>query len=697
MSDDLDRFILQYTVDLKDSVSRLERLHAQVDKVSKGSDDLKGKFSNELKGALNDLTQSFGGLEGGLGRVIGRFGALGGAAGVAAAGVAAAVALAAKGIRDINAMQDLSYKTGIGPMSMESIQRNVAKYSNGRVSRDMAKGGMEQWRDFWKDAYVNPAGKSALAMGRMGVNVRKMGPQAAMAAAAEWMHTHQGADALAIGNQIGWNPNLTNAMAAGGRAITAMSMSPEDINRHARAEQAALHVNKFLGDLNETLSQWKFEAADKVINFFQTAAKAVGNAVDGMAKEKEKRAKQARIDPTDATLAALGVDPAQLSSLGVGAKKIGKTKDPAKEAAEAEVAKKEQQQKEEAAKKQAEAAQKQIEAEDQASLQNAESDAQWKQITEMFGAAVTKFSAAVDPNQMLAAWAGEIGKANGLPGSSNDVRNAGNQSNASRGLRNNNPANIEYGAFAKAHGATASDGRFAIFPTMEAGAAAHEALLQGSYLGKGLKTPRQIVGKFAPASENDQGKYLAYLKSKGFDPDKPVTDLHAFAAAQQAYESGYNSGHGIGESKVKIQRREVQQNVASSLGVPLAQVQRGGVWQGDAAFAVQQAQASISNHIFQLKKDLLNPMLPLLKRGQIQFEIRDQQRGLDLMQQYSSGIAAEQKQGGRVLTEGQLPAINITNMINGTQDPKAVADEVNRTIKKMLNDVVVNHATGIKG
>ncbi|KWC67477.1 hypothetical protein [Burkholderia ubonensis] len=693
MSDDIDRFILQYSVDLKDSVARLERLHGQMDKVGKGSGDLKTKFTSELKGALDGLTQSFGGLEGGLGRVIGRLGAVGGAAGVAAAGVAAAVALAAKGIRDINAMQDLSYKTGIGPMSMENIQRNVAKYSNGRVSRDMAKGGMEQWRDFWKDAYVNPSGKSALAMGRMGVNVRKMGPQAAMAAAAEWMHAHQGADALAIGNQIGWNPNLTNAMAAGGKAITTMSMSPEDINRHAKAEQAAQSVNKFLGDLNETLSEWKFEAADKVINFFRS----VSNTVDTMSKEKEKRAVQAQIDPTDATLAALGVDPAQMSSLGVDAKKISKNKDPAKEAKEAEVAKKEQDQKEQAAKVQTEAARKQIEAEDQSAMNNAETDAEWKQITEMFSSAVSKFSGAVDPKQALAAWAGEVGKANGLPGSTNDIRNAGDPEKASRGLRNNNPANIEYGPFAKAHGATGTDGRFAIFPSMEAGAAAHESLLQSNYLGKGLKTPRQIVGKFAPANENDQAKYLNYLKSKGFDPDKPVTDVHQFAAAQQAFESGYNSGHGIGESRAKIQRREVQQQLASSLGVPLEQVQRGGISKGDAAFASQQAQAGISNHIFQLKKDLLNPMLTPLQRGKIQYEIRDQQRGLNLMQQYSGGIAADQKQGGRVLTEGQLPTINITNVINGTQDPKAVAEEINRQIRKMITDTVVNHATGIKG
>lgn len=675
MSDDLDRFVLQYQVELRDSITRLEALNNQVKKVGKGSDDLKGKVGHELKGALDDLTNSFGGLEGALGRVVGRLGAVGGAAGVAVAGVAAAIALAAKGIRDMNAMQDLSYKTGIGTLSMEGIQRNVAKFSNGRVDRDMTKGGMESFGNFWKDAYRNPTGKASLAMLRMGVNVRELGPNAAFGAAADWLHAHQGPEALAIGNQIGWNPNLTNAIAAGGKSINALdSLTADQINEHSKAQEAANRVNKFVGDLNETLSEWKFEAADKVINFFQTVGHFVGGVME--------RVGQAQIDQSNAQLAALGIDPDKVGSKS-------------KQVTEAE--KKKQQEEAAAAEKARKVAEKQAEDQDASAKAQMQADAQWQQITEMFGAAVAKFAAAVDPNQMLAAWAGEIGKANGLPGSSNDIRNAANPSGASRGLRNNNPGNVEYGAFAKAHGAIGSDGRFAIFPSMEQGAAAQKALLDKNYFAKGFDTPRKIINKYAPGSENDVPKYLAYLKSKGFDPDMPVKDRDAFSAAVMAHESGYNSGRGIGESRAKIQRREVQAQLAGALGVPLQQVQRGGVSKGDAQFALQQAQAGVSNHIYQLQKELLNPMLPPLKRGQIQMEIRDQQRGLNLMQQYSGGIAEGQKQGGRVLTEGQMPAINIQNVINGVQDPKAVADEVNRQIQKALLDVLNHNSNGLKG
>lgn len=76
----------------------------------------------------------------------------------------------------------------------------------------------------------------------------------------------------------------------------------------------------------------------------------------------------------------------------------------------------------------------------------------------------------------------------------------------SRAARNNNPGNLEYGPFAISQGATASDGRFAIFPAPRIGFNALEALLglpEYSNLTLG-----EAIGKFAPASENDTDNYI---------------------------------------------------------------------------------------------------------------------------------------------------------------------------------------------
>lgn len=79
-----------------------------------------------------------------------------------------------------------------------------------------------------------------------------------------------------------------------------------------------------------------------------------------------------------------------------------------------------------------------------------------------------------------------------------------------RNWRNNNPGNLEYGKFAREHGAIGTDGRFAIFPSMNKGYIAHVALLSGDKY-KHL-TLTKALKRFAPSFENNTKRYLNYLK-----------------------------------------------------------------------------------------------------------------------------------------------------------------------------------------
>jgi len=80
-----------------------------------------------------------------------------------------------------------------------------------------------------------------------------------------------------------------------------------------------------------------------------------------------------------------------------------------------------------------------------------------------------------------------------------------------RGDRNNNPGNIEYGRFAIAHGATGTDGRFAIFPNAETGSAAMMALLQSRYQGMTLAGIQKTWVGTGP----DQGYLGSMMKATG--------------------------------------------------------------------------------------------------------------------------------------------------------------------------------------
>ena len=93
-----------------------------------------------------------------------------------------------------------------------------------------------------------------------------------------------------------------------------------------------------------------------------------------------------------------------------------------------------------------------------------------------------------------------------------------------RGLRNNNPLNIEAGPFASGMpGFLGSDGRFARFETADQGIQAADRLLQ-SYAGRGLTTPSQIIGRWAPAADgNDVGSYARSVAAAlGVSPDTPL-------------------------------------------------------------------------------------------------------------------------------------------------------------------------------
>lgn len=90
-----------------------------------------------------------------------------------------------------------------------------------------------------------------------------------------------------------------------------------------------------------------------------------------------------------------------------------------------------------------------------------------------------------------------------------------------RGIRNNNPGNIEAGRFSASQpGYQGSDGRFARFESPEAGTAAMGKLLE-SYGSRGFNTPSSIINRWAPPSDNNPTpQYASFVaKQLGVDPN----------------------------------------------------------------------------------------------------------------------------------------------------------------------------------
>ena len=109
-----------------------------------------------------------------------------------------------------------------------------------------------------------------------------------------------------------------------------------------------------------------------------------------------------------------------------------------------------------------------------------------------------------------------------------------------------NPGAIRDGAFARSQpGYAGVSGGFATFNTPQAGVAAQENLLRGSYVAKGFNTINKIIDRYSPAGgENPPAavaNYKAYVARRaGIDTNAPITaaQVPVVAAAMREFETG---------------------------------------------------------------------------------------------------------------------------------------------------------------
>lgn len=91
---------------------------------------------------------------------------------------------------------------------------------------------------------------------------------------------------------------------------------------------------------------------------------------------------------------------------------------------------------------------------------------------------------------------------------------------APRGIRNNNPGNLE--PVARWRGLVGSDGRFAKFDTPRNGLRAIGVDLRAK-MRRGLKTPRAVIEEYAPPNENNTEMYIKAVTSfVGIGDTQPI-------------------------------------------------------------------------------------------------------------------------------------------------------------------------------
>lgn len=93
-----------------------------------------------------------------------------------------------------------------------------------------------------------------------------------------------------------------------------------------------------------------------------------------------------------------------------------------------------------------------------------------------------------------------------------------------RGIRNNNPLNIEHGDNWQGMAAEQPDPRFVRFIDARYGYRAAAKIITGAYASRGVTTLAGILGTWAPKGENDLQAYIAHVSSRaGIAPMQNVT------------------------------------------------------------------------------------------------------------------------------------------------------------------------------
>ncbi|WP_157004352.1 hypothetical protein, partial [Xanthomonas pisi] len=171
MSDSLEKFVLQYTVDLKESINRLEQLQDKVDQTNKKAKSAGKDFSGAFKdvfGELKPLTGELGSIDGILARLTYRFAAL--------VPVVAGLAVVVKSIVDVRkeyeAQRKLGFEAGLSPMGVEQLQRQLNESSGGILGAQGSRDLISKASNLAFNAYTNPdvMNKDNLLLNKMGTS-----------------------------------------------------------------------------------------------------------------------------------------------------------------------------------------------------------------------------------------------------------------------------------------------------------------------------------------------------------------------------------------------------------------------------------------------------------------------------------------------------------------------------------------------
>lgn len=717
MSDDLDKFVLQYQVEMKDAIVRLEQLNQKVEKVAK----TQKSASSQVKDFASDATSEIGKLIPGLDKVSAAIRLIG--AEFAVAGLAVgALAIGIKSVMDMrnqyNQQRKESMDIGVSSLRLEEYQRKFVKASGGKITREQTAEEIKKLSQFSSAVYRDPTriGTEARTARVLGIDMGAPGTHKSvnelMVQLGEKFSKMTDAQVQAQAKTLGLNQDFALGLKKQGGSVGQITeLTTSEIESRKVAQEQLMSFDAAVARLADNFKKAENILGEKLLPpfiKFVNWMERLSNALPKMAENYDPaKSAQSAIPPQfSLALKAWGLISDKLFPNN-GEKKpdesAGRVGQMAAKAATASA---------DGAKANSKATA------DLKSLVDGEyeANADAKNIADQqalainqFAGAVASFANAVDEKQAWAAWAGEIGKASGLSA----PKMAATTLPAAIGQQKPGPlpamGSTAYDEIFKAAGekykldpallknVARVESGFNPNATSKVGATGLMQVMPDNFKELGIKNPKdpfenimggaKLLSQYMAKAGGDVAKALTFYHG-GFDQSKwgPLT---------RAYP-GKVLGEGNvveGESRSKINVKSVQNTIAQRLGVPVAQLQQGGVNRGDVSFASSQIQSGIQNQIYDIKNQLKAVNLPQQTMSKLMTELRAQQTGLSLMRQYGEQVVDKAQPGGRSITIGERAVII---NVNGAIDPAETAEHVRSQLGEHLGEIVNGTSTGMK-
>lgn len=726
MADDVDRFLLQYVVEQREALRRLEQLNERVEGVGKKSDGAKAK----LKDFAADATSEVGKLVPGLDKVSAAIRSIKmefSAAAVGAGGLAVglgAIAVGTKAVIDMreryNKQRGDAMDIGVSNLRLEEYQRKFVKASGGNISREQTTDEVRKLSQFTSAVFRDPTriGQEARTARVLGIDMgqpgQHIGVNEMMGQLGAKFSKMTDAQVQAQAKTLGMNQDFALGLKRQGSGVTQITeLSKEEIEGRNKAQGELDKFNAAFERLKDNFVKAENVLGEKLLPPFLKFVEAMGDLSDKLPKAvattMDKIDEKTKV-ATAVTSTFMDKTPAGMLRKWYGSDFRAQTK--GTQTLSGTIMSKEEADRKRSDKLAADASKDN--AKTSTSLKelvdgefdrNAEArniaDSQALAINQ-FAGAVASFSNAVDERQAWAAWAGEIGKVSGLTGPNSALQTLSSKAApssydslfkeaaekyAKQGVTESllkNIARVESGFNPNAVSSVGAEGLMQIMPSNNKGLGITNA-----------KDPRQNI--FGGAS------LLAdYLKRSGGNVEKALMMYHGgldtgnWGPLTRSYPgkvlgSANDGNYASGESRDKINLRSVQNTIAQRLGVPVAQLQQGMVNRGDVAFAGSQIRSGIQNNIYDMQNQLKAVNLPQQVRSKMMTELRNQQSGLVMMRNYSGQVEGVAREGERSITIGERAVII---NVNGASDPSATATEVKQQFDDHLGELVNGYANG---